>query len=180
MGKKVRCKACSLTFVAEVKKNPNAKNSSTDDDESDGKAYGLTEESLVPRCPNCANELLSEKAIICHHCGYNNRTRMAGITRKTYDITGGDVFLWLLPGILAAIFAITILVFDILFYLKIDAWVQPGEGTDSKEGPWYEFMAHGSVKLWTGIFSLFFLFFLSKFAINRLILNNKPPEVERN
>ena len=41
------------------------------------------------------------------------------------------------------------------------------------------FLAHGSIKMWMCIISVFFMYALGYFAVKRLILHNKPPEVER-
>ena len=46
-------------------KKPAAKATSGEDEEG---AYGMTEEYLGPRCPNCANAM-EEGDIVCLHCG---------------------------------------------------------------------------------------------------------------
>jgi DNA-directed RNA polymerase subunit RPC12/RpoP len=140
-------------------------------DEDDGNPYGLTDADLAYRCPSCANEMESEDAIICLHCGYNTHTRTAVKTRKIHDTTSGDVFLWLLPGILCVVGILIWIATDLVYCLKIDDWLDP----DS----WTFFFAHPGIKLWLVITSLFFCYYLGKFAIKRLIINNKPPEVEK-
>ena len=99
LGKKVRCKSCQATFVANEggSKGPPAKSSkpssgkpsksksgksgpakparlALDDDEDDPNPYGMLDMSFVARWPECANEM-EEGAIICLTCGYNTRTR---------------------------------------------------------------------------------------------------------
>src|SRR5262245_40920573 len=72
------------------------------DDDEDGKnPYGITDLDLAPRCPNCASEMESEEAVVCLHCGYNTLTREWGKTEKVIATTGGEHFLYLLPGLLA-------------------------------------------------------------------------------
>ena len=126
VGKKIRCKGCEHVFVvkapaaearrrpsrptkaADVKKKaaPEAKAPKPkppDDDEEDSKPYGITSVDTTPRCPECANELESEDAVICLTCGYNTRTRIRAETKAVEDVTGMMVFLWLLPGILCVL-----------------------------------------------------------------------------
>jgi hypothetical protein len=189
LGKKIRCKECDEVFVAKApgkkapaksaakpaakpakpvkEEKPAAAKKQTDDDD-DGNPYGVTTESLGARCPHCAGEM-EEDAIICLECGYNTRSREMGKTRKVKDVTGGDVFLWLLPGILCVLGVIGLITWDILYCVNADDWF---------DGAWYEFLAHLSIKMWMCIISVFFMFFLARFAVKRLIFDNSPPERE--
>jgi predicted Zn finger-like uncharacterized protein len=195
-GKKVRCKSCGEVFVATPAKPAGAAKSAAakpaakaapkpepkaaeakpkkpaiDDDEDDGKAYGLTETDLTPRCPHCANELESAKAKICLHCGYNTETREQVGRKKVVDQTGGDVFMWLLPGILCVLGIISLIVWDILYVNYAEEWFDVET--------WYGGMlCHGSVKMWSCIFTVSVMAGLARFAYKRLIVNNKPPEIE--
>src|SRR5262245_43044783 len=74
-----------------------------DADEAEGKSYGVADTDLTPRCPQCAAEMESEEAIICLNCGFNLKTREILARRKVKEMTGGDRFLWLLPGILCTL-----------------------------------------------------------------------------
>lgn len=187
IGKKVRCKGCSKVFEAqkpapakevEKPKEPEKKaQNANEDPDDDGKAYGVRETILVARCPNCAKELATEDAIICIYCGYNNLTRVLATTKKTYDITGTDIFMWNLPGIIGAIIFITILTFNIIYMIKIDDWCSTEEG--KTDPPWFSFLAHGSIKLWLYIISGFILFAVGRFSFIRLVLDNKPKEEEK-
>jgi DNA-directed RNA polymerase subunit RPC12/RpoP len=188
LGKKIRCKGCGATFPAKggagqaakppAKKSAPAKpkaaakpaKKAADDDE-DASPYGVTEEKASLRCPNCANELESEEAVVCLYCGYNIITRERSRMKKVRDITGGDVFMWLLPGIICVIVVIALLTGDILYCLLLN------EETIEKE-EWYGFIASLGIKLWLVVMSLFIMFFCGKFAVKRLIFNNRPPEVE--
>ncbi len=200
LGKKVRCKSCQATFVAnkaKKSKGPPAKSSKSsagksakpssgksasgkpdkravedDDDHDDPNPYGMIDMSFVPRCPDCANEM-EEGAIICLTCGYNTRTRVRAKTRKVYDLTFGEHFIWLLPGIACALAVCIIIGFNTWFLLKINDLID-------EESPWYLYMwRSGGIKLWVVLPSLGLIWLAGKFAIRRLILHPKPPEVEK-
>ena len=193
LGKKVRCKSCQAVFVAKKSpaKSPAAKPAkppagkptkpqagkpakpAMDDDEEDANPYGITETDLAYRCPNCANEMENDDAIICLTCGYNTETREQGKTRKVHALTGGEHFVWLLPGIACALVVFTVIGFNVWYLMKIDDLLG---GEDS----WYLSMwANSGIKLWIVLMSLFVLYLAGKFAIKRLILHPKPPEVEK-
>ena len=87
------------------------------------------------------------------------------------DVTGGDVFMWLLPGILCVVGILILLTIDIVWCVNIDDWVGSGD-------EWYVFLKGGGIKLWLCIGSAFISFFLGKYAFYRLIVNNQPPEIE--
>jgi hypothetical protein len=192
IGKKIRCKGCGTTFPvtqAPDKSNPakGAKGKSTGkgsapaktdpkkgqqtSNDDDGKPYDVTNLDLTPRCPECANEMESEDSVVCLHCGYNTQTRTRFKTRKVADVSGGDVFVWLLPGILCVVGIIILIVIDLVWCLNIDDWV-------GDKDEWYAFLKGGAIKLWLCIGSAFASFFLGKFAIKRLIYDNQPPDVE--
>jgi hypothetical protein len=182
-GKKVRCKACEHVFVVPggAAKPPDkakpAKPASKPtkpgaaDDDGDGKPYGVTTLDLTPRCPDCANEM-EEGDRICLHCGYDTRTRTFYRTRKLHDTTGADVFLWLLPGIACVIAVLGLIGLDIYYCTGFKSLV---EGDDF----WW-WLGWGGCQMWFVIGSLFLIYMAGKFAVKRLILNNKPPEVEKN
>ena len=205
LGKKIRCKGCGATFLARAgtgasapapakpaakpagkpaaKQNPGkpaggkapaakaekpAKKPSEDDE--DNSPYGYTEEKLGNRCPDCANEMETEEAVICLHCGYNRETRTKARMRKVAEITGGDVFLWLLPGILCALGLLILFVFNIIFVVYSEEWFDPDA--------WYSFFGGKAAKIWLVVISLFWAYLGGKFAIRRLIMDNRPPEIE--
>lgn len=184
IGKKVRCKGCSKVFQAEMPaqsktapaKESEKKKQNMEDEDDDGKAYGVTEMVIAARCPNCAEVLLSADDIVCILCGYNNLSRQTARTKRTFDTSQSDIFFWNLPGIFGAIICLILLTCDIIYLWKIDEWCIVPEG--AQEGPWYSFLAHGSIKLWFIIISLFILFGVGKFSFTRLVLDNKPREQE--
>ncbi len=172
LGKKIRCKACGHTFAvpataagtsAPAAKPSKAKKRPAEDDDDDQDPYAVTHLDLTPRCPHCAAEMESADAFICLECGYNARTREHVATKKVHKRTGVDWTLWLAPGILCVLAILGMIGFDIWYVLR--------EG-DS-------FMAHGGIKLWIVIMSLFAMFFAGKFAVKRLILHPVPPEIEK-
>jgi hypothetical protein len=193
LGKKVRCKECEEIFVAKaVKAAParaarsepeeepdekppakDAKPAQEDDEEENSNPYGVTGTEEGYRCPECANEMESPDAIICLHCGYNTRTRERARTVRTHDNTGGDYFLWLLPGIACVLGIIALGVGDVIYCLKIDDWLE------GKDEWWADLLRHFSIKLWLCIISLFAAYYMGKFAITRLIFNPHPPEIEK-
>lgn len=194
IGKKTRCKGCDTVFRIEPPRKPKSAPSKAtatakppaappppsapkppksplDDPDDDGKAYILTETTLGARCPECANEMESEDSIVCLHCGYNTRTRTRVMTKKVYETTGLDIFLWLLPGIASLLALIGLLVFDIIYTTQSEGWFD--------KDSWTSLFAHQSVIIWMWVLSLGAFFYLGRFSISRLILNNKPPEIEK-
>ena len=197
VGKKIRCKACGAAFTAseaveeldeieeaprkkpaskkpaakkpEPKKEPAKKPAADDDD--DVKNYGLTGFEEGNRCPDCANEMVDDEAVICVYCGYNTVTRERKRTLKTIETTGGDVFWWLLPGILSAIGACILIAWIIIHWTVLEEWLG---GKDE----WYMFITHLSMKMWFTVPELFLLYKAIFFAVMRLCINNQPPEVE--
>jgi hypothetical protein len=200
LGKKIRCKACGATFVGRAAKEattpakkpaakkdvpkkdtpqkdakaaPKAPAPAPDDDDDDMAAYGVTHEYIGRRCPNCT-EPVDEEQVVCLECGYNTSTRELTRRVKINDITGGDVFWWLLPGILCVIAALILLTAWLLYVFMVTEASLGGEET------WMGWLGFGGkgAKIYTGLVALFIIYKCTRFAIKRLIQNNKPPEVE--
>ena len=186
-GKKIRCPFCKEPFtVPETEeepaskpaakkpaakpaaKAPAAKKSMADDDDDDNpNPYGVTKLDLAPRCPNCANEMQSEEAVICLFCGYNTLTRTWGKTEKVIAMTGSEHFLWLLPGLICVTTILLLIVFLIVYCLVLPYYSQ---------GQWYEFSDHESMHMWFSAIFLSVMWGLGYFAFSRLVLNPKPPD----
>ncbi|MGL4554504.1 MAG: hypothetical protein ACRC33_25350 [Gemmataceae bacterium] len=198
-GKKIRCKGCGQTFVALVEideveeapakkkpaakppepkkpeaKKPEPKKPGADDE--DANPYGMTFEDLSARCPECANQMESEDAVICLYCGFNTYTRERSRTRKVKDISGFDVFWWLLPGIASAIATISMIAWIIIHWGPLQSWM--GLDPEKDKESWAFLAVALYTKLWTTIPLLFLIYSAGRFAISRLIFNNRPPEVE--
>jgi predicted Zn finger-like uncharacterized protein len=178
IGKKIRCKACGTVFPAKAgapaaaakaaaKKKPPAKK---DDDDEDANPYGVTEDTFVPRCPQCANEMESREAVICLFCGYNLETREKARMRKIREVTGWDKFKWWLPGIACVLAVIIMITGDILYCVFATDWID--------QDAWYSFLSGQGIKMWMVIPTIFLIYYASKFAIRRLVFNYTVPEVE--
>lgn len=206
-GKKIRCKGCGAAFVAlvemeeieeieeeapkkkpaspkpEPKKEvppppaskPEPKKPGKADDE-DANPYGMTFEDLSARCPECANLMESEDAIICLYCGFNTLTREKRRTRKVKDVTGWDVFFWLLPGIACAIATVLMIAWIIIHWGPLQGWM--GLDPERDKESWSILAVALYTKLWTTIPLLFLIYKAGRFAIMRLAINYRPPEIE--
>jgi hypothetical protein len=196
-GKKIKCKECLHIFTvkappgaakagakpadkgakagkaADKKDKAAAAPAADDDDEGDGKSYGVTEESFLPRCAYCAKEMESEEQVVCLHCGYNHRTRERHLPKKTYDTSGGQQFVWLLPGILCVVGDLILIGCIVVFWA-----VFPGLESDHKDDWWSIFFGLWA-RIWGTVILLFVGFWLTKFAVKRLILNPHAPEREK-
>jgi ribosomal protein S27E len=180
-GKKIKCKGCgevlSLPGGPPEKGDPRKPaNAPADgkqgDDEEWGivKAYGVTKESDLPRCPFCAWELESDTAVVCLHCGYNLQTRERLQEKVLQPVTGGDYFLWLLPGMICVAVA--------LFFVGLIVVLWTGVPDLSFIGMrWVQEMQ------WTRVYGSvlcgFAIWFSGFFAVRRLILRPHPPEKEK-
>jgi hypothetical protein len=149
-GKKIKCPFCKAPFtVPSAKKEPAkaAAGKSADDkstavkpedpnaaaeqkaaemyDEFDENPdpYGVKHVDLVPRCPNCTQEM-GEHDTICLFCGYNTLTRQWGETKKVKGLTFGRHLLYLLPAIGAAIFTV-LLITSLIFFDVIGPYWLP-------------------------------------------------------
>lgn len=217
VGKKVRCKNCEHVFVIKApaakdaiapagKKGPPApakpakgakpqqpaKPAKPTDDDDDGPpgGYGITDEEVDARCPQCAAKMKSEEAVICLRCGYNKITREVVRTRKIKETTGGDRFLWLLPGILAAVGVLLMIGYCCFHHfalpgIVIDNWDELTATKsrmealkDDSVGFLQAAIIHPAVEVWIFVFMAFGAWKAGRFAVKRLIYNNEPPEVE--
>jgi hypothetical protein len=200
-GKYIRCRSCKKTFQVKLPAQTKAQAAATegpgiyafaesikaekpeeapipvlpviDEEEESSNPYGVTDLDERRRCPYCA-DLMDEEDIICLHCGYNTQTRMHIRTERTYANTTGDVFMWLLPGIICIISIFLVIGFDFFWWFGLEAfWWKPMDdwiGTPS--------ISLG-IRVWEVVISLFVIWFLGKFAFKRLILNPTPAEVQK-
>jgi predicted Zn finger-like uncharacterized protein len=133
-------------------------------DEDNPNPYGVTTIDLRPRCPNCANPLEDDEAVVCLHCGYNTQTRAAVRLKKTVETTHGDRFSWLMPGFISA-GGMLLLILLLLFYCV----TMPDILGDS-------FLVSESVRMWLTLILLAVMWPLGRYATNRLVFNPTPPE----
>lgn len=151
----------------------NSKKPATDDEDS---PYGLTFEDLSARCPECANLMESEDAKVCLYCGFNTETRERSRTRKVKEQTGLDVFLWLLPGILSALAVVLMVAWIIIHWGPLINWM--GLDPEKDKETWIFMVVALYTKIWTTVILAFLIFNAGYFAIRRLAINYKPPEIE--
>jgi predicted Zn finger-like uncharacterized protein len=150
-----------------------------DDDDDGPRQYGLQETNdNLPRCPFCAQEMPSEDALICLNCGYNTRTRMRPEVKAVYEVTGGEQFLWLLPGILCVVTMLGLIVWYLVFYTMIEDWMAGGWFEDEPGPPrtWMAGLSPGMFRLYHGLMLAFMFVPLIRFAYKRLVVDNKPRE----
>ena len=188
-GKRIKCPLCATPFVvtaaqiktggaAQAKDKPAAAAGQTkslqrvgwNKEDEDSTGYQLGEFDIRPRCPNCANLLESEEAVICLFCGYNTQTRTWGETVRAMSVTGGQHFAHLLPGIIFLIMLILFMVGLLFFCLELPPMVS---------GTWAWFFDHESMRMWVIGISLAFMYAFGWLAVRRLILNPRPKETEK-
>jgi predicted Zn finger-like uncharacterized protein len=197
-GKKIRCKKCGTTFPVKAsppvkpagkaaahvagkgkaaappqKKAaaPPPKQEEEDDFEGGKNPYDVTGLDLAPRCPHCAQEMESAEAIVCLNCGYNTLTREHMGVRKTVARGWGQIFRWLLPGIVCVLAICAIIGGDLYFWFGLEDTWKDMDGEEHK----YSL----GIRVWEVIVSAVVMFFLGKFAFKRLILHPLPPEAEK-
>src|SRR5262249_11108546 len=133
------------------------------DADEDANPYKMTDTSLLPRCAYCAKEMESEEQVVCLNCGYNHRTRGRIQTEKTYNPTGGEWFVHLLPGFLCAIVVL------LMILTIVDCFLSRAE----KEAAWEEATVNQYrlyFVIWRAVIAAFIGFVAARFAIKRLIL----------
>ena len=149
-----------------------------DDDEGVAQVGVIMEED-VPRCPHCAMELVPPDAIVCIHCGFNNRTRVKADTKKVYEPTFGEWFMHLAPGVLALLICIGLIVLNVFTTINMRGWL---EGTFLEMD---EVDAAGRKRFYIAPgFFIFLIAFISlgifipclRFGIRRLFIEYRPPE----
>lgn len=201
-GKKIKCKDCQQVFAVkaaakpvkaatapapppppEAPVKPKSPFLDDDDDLAPGerpKSMGVVQEEDVPRCPHCAKELDPPTAIVCTNCGFNNKTRVKAETRKTYAADASDWTTHLLPGIVALIIAVALIVLDIICLINMSEWVAGSdlekEEKDPVTGNTQYYVKPGA--LTTLIIALTVLLIIPclVFAYRRLLVEYKPEE----
>lgn len=146
---------------------PEAKNP---DDEFDDNPdpYGVKDQDLTPRCPNCAKELANENAIICIYCGYNTLTREVSFTKKTVKTTAGRHFKYLLVPIGAATFLFSAVIF-LLYYSAVSPY--------HVNNTMFEFTDHESMRMWSTVTILTWIWGSGLFCFKKFFEKPKPDEI---
>jgi ribosomal protein L37E len=203
VGKKIRCKGCGHIYPVQAADGraatdkpagPPAKGKGAPpppppakagygvaDDEYDPNKYTVTQENnTLPRCPFCAMELSSVDARICLHCGYDTVKRTRPDVKQVYAHSAGELFLWWLPGILAILTMIGLLVWYLFFWGLIEGWLDESWFMDEKGPPttYLAGMSPGMFRLYHALVIAALYVPLVRFAYKRLIKQNKPPETK--
>ncbi len=130
--------------------------------------YAVKNVELVPRCPNCTEEMGSHD-IICLACGYNTLTRSWGKTEKKKANTFGRQFKYLLPGLGAAAF-----IFFSVVGMIFNATVSPF----LVDGTMFWFTDSEAIRMWSTVFFLFWVFGAGVFCFKKFIEFPQPEELE--
>jgi len=157
-----------------------AKKSEFADDEDEGPSnIEVIHESDTARCPHCAKELDPPDAVVCVHCGFNNVTRAKAETKKVWAPTAEDWIMHLLPGIVALLICIGLIVFNIISLVRMREWL---EGTflemDDKDAAGRKkfYIAPGAFIFFFIVISLPIFVPAVKFAFRRLVKEYMPSE----
>jgi hypothetical protein len=150
-----------------------------DDDEAGPKQYDLAAtDDHLPRCPFCAKEMESHDALICLNCGYNTRTRVRAELKAVHQATFGEYFLHLLPAIMCVLVMIGLLVWYIIFWLKIEGWLVDSWFEDEPGPPptYLGGLGPGFMRLYLALITLAIYVPLTRYSYKRLIRNFRPTE----
>ncbi|MBA2226165.1 MAG: MJ0042-type zinc finger domain-containing protein [Thermogemmata sp.] len=150
-----------------------------DDDDEGVAQVGVVEEKDVPRCPHCAMELVPPDAIVCIHCGFNNRTRVKADTRKVYAPTFSEWAMHLAPGIIAVLVCIGLIVLNYITATNMRSWLE-GTFLEMDEvdaaGRKRFYIAPGAFIFLIAFISLGIFVPCLRFALRRLFVEYRPPE----
>jgi DNA-directed RNA polymerase subunit RPC12/RpoP len=184
-GKRIRCPGCGASFVVgkvSAEDEAAALLMSGDggatqpprpvEDEDNPNPYGVQTVAIGPRCPSCANEMVSEDAVIRLFCGYNVQTRRTGETRKVKARTGGDWAGWITPGIACAVGILLLALNQIIWIFWLGSMAA---GTDAFI---WNVGSSEAWRWWMTVLILGIIWGLGRFAFKRLIVEPTPPEVE--
>jgi DNA-directed RNA polymerase subunit RPC12/RpoP len=137
--------------------------------ETDENPYGVKNVDLVPRCPNCTAEMENEHAVICLSCGYNTMTREWGKTEKTIGITFERQLMYMLPALGAAAFTFCTIIF-LLYYSTVSPY--------DVDKTMMAFSDHESMRMWTTVIFLFWVWGAGMFCFKKFIEKPKPDEIK--
>lgn len=198
-GKKIKCPFCTEPFVVPVPKDakpdkakpdqikagkpkpdadadapqtkaaPEAAAAPVDDFDADPNPYGIKTVELVPRCPNCTQEM-GEHDTICLACGYNTLTRQWGKTEKILGMTANRHVIYLLPPIGSAIFTFFAVICLLILYALVPYWVV-GSG-------WFWWIDSEAVRMWTTLIFIGIFWVAGVFCYKKFIEKPKPDEIK--
>ena len=203
-GKKIKCKHCGHAFVArDPAESPAAKPPKPggkpaavtaaapppppppkkpfldDDDDGPAQIEVVKDDLDVPRCPHCAKELDPPDAIVCVHCGFNNRTRAKANTKKVWAPTAEDWIRHLLPGVVALLIVIGLIVLNVMSFMNMRDWLAGSFlEMDEKDAAGRQrfFVAPGAFIAFIAVPSILAAAPAARYAFRRLVLEPRPPE----
>ena len=151
------------------------------DDDDEGGQYGVQhDDSHIARCPRCAKELDPPDTRICLNCGYDMLARKRHESKKVYELTNGDYFKHLAPGVLAFLGGAAVLGGAIFCSVMMRGWLT-GSFLDSEEKDPTTLRAKFYVEpfcfnIWLLLIGIFVMYKLGRFAVVRLFINWRPHE----
>ena len=132
--------------------------------------YGIETIETRARCPNCAELMANETAIVCIHCGYNTQTRTYGKTKRLYAATSAEILQHLLPAILFSTMFIVLVLIVLWYNTVVPPWFN---GT---RGDW---AVHESLRMWSAMIVAGLLAWFGSFAFKTFALQPLPKEIEK-
>ena len=133
----------------------------------DKAAYDVKTVEMVPRCPNCTEEM-GPHDIICLECGYNTLTRDWGKTKKVVALTFERHLKYLAPALGAAGFVV-FSVIGLLYFCVLSPY-----DTDKTM---FEFTNSEAIRMWTAVIFLGWLFGAGTFCIKKFIEKPLPDDI---
>jgi DNA-directed RNA polymerase subunit RPC12/RpoP len=132
--------------------------------------YGLGTLDISAKCPNCAQPMENETAVICLYCGYNTLTREHGKTKKVIAASTSEHFIYLGPALACAAIFLTIVILIIFHNTIVPDWVI---------GKSYAWVASEPARMWPALLLTGLLWGLGYYAFNTLVLRPKPPDITK-
>jgi len=151
-----------------------------DETDNDNAAMGVIHEDDSPRCPHCAQLLEPPEAIICIHCGFNNRSRVKVETKKVHEPEAGEWVAHLAPGVIAIIMIVVFLVLDVMCLVNMRYWMEGGmleSDDDGFDGRKKMYVSPGLFVTMAFFVSIVGIYVFIRMGYRRLFVNYLPPEV---
>jgi hypothetical protein len=170
-----------IPFKEDPPAPPPKPSASHDDDDDNPNPYGLVhDDSEIPRCPHCAQELDPPDTKICLSCGYDLIGRRRHESKKVYAHTSADWMSHLGPAIGCVVLVLALLAVNIVCWINMNDWLT-GSILDAQEknkvtGKSVFYLSPLCFNLWIGVVSAGVMWLAGKFAFIRLVWNFKPEE----
>ncbi len=153
------------------------------DDDNDETPFAVIKEGEIARCPHCAEELDPPDTKVCLNCGYDMVQRRRHASKKVIAHTPADFILHWLPAAVWLIVMISLIAVTTICFLRMRGWLT-GSFLDKEEvnavtGEPQFYVGPGCFTMVVTLVTLFACLMGGKFAYKRLVLNWRPPEVEK-